>query len=125
MARGDGAAAMTLLNRVLQSGDEELAERVRSAFELPPTLRGRPAESRPVVSDQAKELAFKSLDKGYLQDALRYLTIAHENDPVDFDVMLKLGWANNLLKDDRDAVKWFNLARKSPDVKTAAEAARA
>ena len=78
-----------------------------------------------MVSDQAKELAFKSLDKGYLQDALRYLTIAHENDPVDFDVMLKLGWTDNLLKDDRDAMKWFNLARKSPDVKTAAEAARA
>jgi tetratricopeptide (TPR) repeat protein len=125
MARGDGEGAMTLLNRVLQSGDEDLAERVRNAFELTSALRGRPAPSRPVVSDQAKELAFKSLDKGYLQDALRYLTIAHENDPVDFDVMLKLGWASNLLKDDRDAVKWFNLARKSPDVKTAAEAARA
>ena len=39
--------------------------------------------------------------------------------------MLKLGWANNLLKDDRDAVNWFNLARKSPDRKTAAEAAQA
>ena len=131
MAQGDGASAMTLLNRILQSGDEELAERVRSAFDLPRTLRGRPEESRPpapsrpIDSDQAKELAFKSLDKGYLQDALRYLTIAHENDPVDFDVMLKLGWANNLLKDDRDAVKWFNLARKSPDIKVSAEAARA
>ena len=125
MAHGDGVGAMPLLNRVLQGGDEELAERVRSAFDLPATLRGRPRNRAPVVSDQAKELAFKSLDKGYLQDALRYLTIAHENDPVDFDVMLKLGWANNLLKDDRDAVKWFNLARKSPDVKTAAEAARA
>ena len=125
MARGDGAGAMPLLNRVLQSGNEELAERVRSAFDLPQALHSRPEESRPVISDQAKDLAFKSLDKGYLQDALRYLTIAHENDPVDFDVMLKLGWANNLLKDDRDAVKWFNLARKSPDVKTAAEATRA
>ena len=30
---------------------------------------------------------------GYLKDALKYLTIAHENDPVDFSVMLKLGWA--------------------------------
>ena len=26
--------------------------------------------------------------------------------------MLKLGWANNILKNDRDAVKWFNLARQ-------------
>jgi Tfp pilus assembly protein PilF len=125
MARGDGAGAMALLNRVLLGGDEELADRVRTALRLPQTLRGRPEEPRAMVSNQAKELAFKSLEKGYLQDALRYLTVAHENDPVDFDVMLKLGWANNLLKDDRDAVKWFNLARKSPNVKTAAEAARA
>ena len=78
-----------------------------------------------VVPNQAKELALKSLEKGYLKDALRYLTIAHENDPVDFEVMLKLGWANNMLKDDRDAIKWFNLARQSPDVKIAVEAARA
>src|ERR1019366_10320304 len=55
-----------------------------------------------------------SFEKGYIRDALRYLTIAHENDPVDFDVMLKLGWANNLLKDDREAIKGFNLAPKSP-----------
>jgi len=30
-----------------------------------------------------------------------------------------------MLKDDRDAIKWFNLARQSPDVKIAVEAARA
>ena len=29
--------------------------------------------------------------------------------------MLKLGWLYNILKDDREAVKWFNLASKSPD----------
>ncbi len=123
MARGDDAGAMALLNRVLQGGDEELADRVRIALHLPATLRGRAEE--PPLSNQAKELALKSLEKGYLKDALRYLTVAHENDPVDFDVMLKLGWANNLLKDDRDALKWFNLARRSPDVNTAAEAAKA
>ena len=39
--------------------------------------------------------------------------------------MLKLGWTNNMLKNDRDAVKWFNLARQSPDAKIAAEASRA
>ena len=44
LSQGDGAGAMLLLNRVLQSSDEELAERVRSALRLPETLRGRPAE---------------------------------------------------------------------------------
>ncbi len=39
--------------------------------------------------------------------------------------MLKLGWTYNLLKDDREAVRWFNLARRSPDPATAAEASRA
>ena len=125
MARGDETGAMALLNRVLQGSDEELADRVRSALRLPQLLRGRAEDSRATALNQAKELAFKSLEKGYLKDALRYLTIAHENDPVDFDVMLKLGWANNLLKDDRDAVKWFDLARRSPDRKIAAEAAHA
>ena len=130
MARGDGAGAMVLLNRVLQGNDEDLADRVRTALRLPPILQGRPAESPAADANQAglnqaKELAFKSLEKGYLKDALRYLNIAHENDPVDFEVMLKLGWANNLLKDDLDALKWFDLASKSPDTKIAAEAAGA
>jgi Flp pilus assembly protein TadD len=125
LSQGDGPSAMALLNRVLSGSDEELAERVRTALRLPETLRGRPAAAPAIVPNQAKELAFKSLEKGYLKDALRYLTIAHENDPVDFEVMLKLGWANNMLKDDRDAIKWFNLARQSPDVKIAVEAARA
>ena len=124
MSQGDSAGAMVLLNRVLQSSDEDLADRVRTALRLPETLRGR-AVAPATVPNQAKEMAFKSLEKGYLKDALRYLTIAHENDPVDFEVMLKLGWANNMLKDDRDAIKWFNLARQSPDVKIAIEAARA
>ncbi|MDP8988908.1 MAG: tetratricopeptide repeat protein [Acidobacteriota bacterium] len=125
LSQGEGTGAMALLNRVLSGGDEELAERVRTALHLPETLRARAAVAPGVVPNQAKELAFKSLEKGYLKDALRYLTIAHENDPVDFEVMLKLGWANNMLKDDRDAIKWFNLARQSPDVKIAVEAARA
>ena len=130
MARGDGAGAMALLNRVLQGDDPELADRVRAALRLPSTLRSRTDESRALPastanSSQAKDLALKSLEKGYIRDALRYLTIAHENDPVDFEVMLKLGWANNLLNDDRDAIKWFNLARSSPDTKIATEAAHA
>jgi Tfp pilus assembly protein PilF len=121
MQRGDDAGAMALLNRVLAGDDAELAARVRAALRLPPTLEPRTADS----GANAKELGAASLEKGYLKDALKYLTAAHENDSLDFDVMLKLGWANNLLKNDQDAVKWFGLARRSPDTGTAAAAARA
>lgn len=121
MQRGDDAGAMVLLNQVLAGDDAQLASRVRAALRLPPTLGPRPADS----GENTRELGIRSLEKGYLKDALKYLNAAHENDNLDFDVMLKLGWANNMLKNDRDAVKWFDLARHSPDQKTAAEAARA
>jgi len=123
--RGDTAGAMPLLQKVLEGKDDDLADRVRRALRLPQSLERRPEEPRATVSSEAKLLAQRSLDKGYLQDALKYLHIAHENDPVDFDVMLKLGWLYNNLKDDQDAVKWFNLARRSPDSSISAEASRA
>ena len=72
-----------------------------------------------------KALGAKSLEKGYLKDALKYLTIAHEADPADYEVMLKLGWTNNMLKDDKEAVKWFGEAAASPDAKISAEAEKA
>ena len=121
MQRGDDAGAMALLNQVLAGEDAELVARVRAALRLPPTLEPRTADG----GTNAKELGAASLEKGYLKDALKYLTAAHENDALDFDVMLKLGFTNNLLKNDRDAVKWFGLARRSPDSRTAAAAARA
>jgi hypothetical protein len=89
---------------------------------MPRVLR-EPSEDK--ASTAAKELADKSLERGYLRDAIKYLETAHENDPLDFNVMLKLGWTYNILKDDRDAVRWFDLARRSPDTKIAAEASKA
>jgi hypothetical protein len=38
--------------------------------------------------------------------------------------MLKLGWTNNILKNDKEAVRWFSLARKSPDPAVAAKPTR-
>lgn len=122
--RGDEEGALPLLQRVLAGGDRDLAERVRAAMKTPQNLQ-RHAEESKAGSDQAKLLGEKSLEKGYLQDALKYFRVAHENDPDDHGVMLKLGWTYNLLKDDREAVRWFNLARASPDPATAAEASRA
>ena len=122
---GDTGGAMPLLQKVLAGDDDELADRVRVALKMPQVLRRRPEEPRAAVSNQARHLAEQSLEKGYLKDALKYLQVANENDPLDFDVMLKLGWTYNILKDDRDAVRWFDLARRSPDPKIAAEASRA
>ncbi len=125
LSRGDGAGAQPLLEKVLAGNDDDLADRVRAALHMPQVLRRRPEEPRSAVSDQAREFANKSLEKGYLKDAIKYLLVAHENDPLDFDVILKLGRTYNILKDDQDAVRWFDLARRSPDPQTAAEASRA
>jgi Tfp pilus assembly protein PilF len=80
---------------------------------------------QPTPPPDAKELGIKSLEKGYLGDALKYLHIAHENNPEDYEVMLKLGWAYNMAKDDRYAMHWFDQARQSPDPAIAAEASKA
>lgn len=67
----------------------------------------------------------RSYQAGYLKDALKYLELAHEQDPADFSVMLKLGWTYNLLGQDERALGWFQLATYSLDPAVAAEAARA
>jgi tetratricopeptide (TPR) repeat protein len=117
--------AMPLLEGVLQGQDDELSDRVRTTLRVPQTLRRRAETPTAKVNEEAKDLAAKSLEKGYLKDALRYLRIVYETDPIDFATMLKLGWTNNILKQDAEAVKWFRLARRSPDEKIATEAEEA
>jgi Flp pilus assembly protein TadD len=122
LAKKDLPGATPLLNRVIEKGDDELADRVRVALKLPEKLKRRQEPTPGKVGTEAKDLADKSLKAGYLKDALKYLTVAHEADPVDFAVMLKLGWTYNVLRQDHEALKWFNLARKSPDPGVAREA---
>ena len=122
--RKDFAGAQPYLDQVLKGDDQELADRVRVALKLPQNLQ-RPESSTQQTSDEAKGLAEKSMKAGYLKDALKYLNIAHENDPIDFSTMLKLGWVYNVLHDDREAVKWFNLASKSSDPAISSEADKA
>jgi len=124
LARGDTAAAMPLLERVMKGADEDLANRVRAVLHLPQTLRTRPAQPTPSSID-SKVMAERSFKAGFIRDALKYLQLAQEDDPADFAVMLKLGWTYNLLHNDGQAIRWFDLARKSPDPKIAAEANRA
>ncbi len=77
------------------------------------------------ASSDAKTLGLRSFEKGYTADALKYLELAHEADPADYEVMLKLGWTFNILKDDATALHWFDLSRASPDPAVAGEAAKA
>jgi len=121
-ARGERIAAQALFDRVLAGPDEELANRVRAVLRQPQLIRSRDTQPKSI---DARIMAERSLKAGYLKDALRYLESAHEADPGDFDVMLKLAWTNNLLHRDAVAFRWFDLARNAPDPKIAAEAARA
>ncbi len=125
LARKDMEGAKPLLDAVLKGHDEALADRVRAALKLPPVLHKPPETPRGTVPADAKALGERSLDKGYLKDALKYLTIAHESDPVDFQVMLKLGWVYNMMHDDKQAVKWFKLAKQSPDEEISSQASKA
>jgi Flp pilus assembly protein TadD len=122
--RKDFAGAQPLLEQVLKGHDPELADRVQSALKLPQTPHRREPAAQQTAAE-AKAFAEKSMQAGYLKDAVKYLTIAHENDPVDFSTMLKLGWAYNVLHDDRDALKWFSLASKSSDDSISREAGKA
>jgi hypothetical protein len=70
-------------------------------------------------------MAERSMKAGYMKDALKYLQMAHEAQPADFDVMLQMGWAYNILHKDDEAVRWFDLARHSTDPKVAVEASKA
>jgi Tfp pilus assembly protein PilF len=120
------------LRRELAYLHAEMGNRDAAAREfeqLPPP----PTRTQPMLSDRddtepsvdAKVMAERSLDKGYLKDAARYLQSAYESDPNDFGVMLKLGQTYNVLKQDREAVRWFSMARHSPDLTTAKEATQA
>ncbi|MBV8571532.1 MAG: tetratricopeptide repeat protein [Acidobacteriaceae bacterium] len=90
-------------------------------------LKTRPAvePSVPAPKVDSKALGEKSLALGYLADAIRYLQQAHEQNPDDPEVMLKLGWAYNESKDDSEAIEWFDRARHAADPAIAAEAAKA
>ncbi len=133
LERNDRAAAMPLLERVMKGNDRELANRVRAALQLPQEPSGEPHSANRVVGQpgdaagavEAKVMAERSMKAGYLKDAVKYLTMAHEADPLDFAVMLQLGYAYNMLHDDAEAVQWFALARDSDDPQIAADATKA
>ena len=121
--RGDRDGAMPLFDRVLAANDQELSNRVRAVLRIDQVTAA--AQPAPPSSVEAKAMAERSLQAGYMNDALKYLEQAQEADPNDFSVMLKLGWTNNILHRDAQAYRWFDLARRSSDPKIASEASRA
>src|SRR5438045_8600732 len=51
----------------------------------------------------AKSMGLKSLKLGYIPDAIKYLERAHDDDPEDEEVTLKLAWAYNAAKRNDEA----------------------
>ena len=121
-ARGESDAARPLFERVMAGEDNDLANRVRAVLHIP-QVAASAAEEPAAVS--AKEMAERSIRAGYLKDALKYFEMAHQADPFDAEVMLKLGWTYNMLHEDGDALRWFDFARKGGDIRVASEAERA
>jgi Tfp pilus assembly protein PilF len=117
-ARGAAEQAQPLFDRVLAGSDDELANRVRAVLRI---AQIPAAEPKPAAV-AAKEMAERSFKAGYMKDAASYLLEANRADPGDYGVMLKLGWTFNMLRQDSDAVRWFDQARRSPDPSIASEA---
>ena len=122
LARNEMDKATPLLKRVLDGDDEELANKVRVALHLP--LKMKQTSSPEEAAAEARIMADRSLQAGYLKDALKYLKLAHDADPVDFSLILKLGSVYNMLHDDSTAMRWFQLARRGDDDKINAKAGK-
>lgn len=115
--------AQPLLHRVLDHADSATANRVRTALKLPLVLHEQGTAEKDETDPRI--LGERSYGAGFLKDAKRYFQQAHEQNPVDSSVVLKLAWTNNLLHDDQSALRWFSLARRSADKAVSTEAERA
>jgi hypothetical protein len=126
LAANQDALAMPILRNVLANADSATANRVRMALRLPLILEERPTDDSPLVAlSDPLLLGERSYQAGFLKDAKRYFLEAHEQNPLDTEIALKLGWTYNLLHDDVTAIHWFDIARRSDDPAIASEAARA
>jgi tetratricopeptide (TPR) repeat protein len=121
-ADGQTDLAMPIFHNVLDHAGTATANRVRMALKMPLVLEDRQADAPPL---DPRVLGDRSYDAGFLKDAMRYFQIAHEQNPVDTAVDLKLGWTNNMLHDDQSALHWFDLARQSSDPAISADARKA
>ncbi|MBM3746256.1 MAG: tetratricopeptide repeat protein [Acidobacteria bacterium] len=122
-ALGQTERALAAYRKAAGGSEPRVAEAAREYLPEAASVEARAAhDAARTRSLDAREMAERSYEAGYLNDALRYLKLAHEANPADFTVMLQLGRTYNLLRDDAQAARWFALARKSPDPRLAREA---
>lgn len=112
--------AMSVFRQALQVNPND--EVARKALE--PLTRAK-VESPQQPATDARTMGFKSLSLGYARDAIRYLRKAHDDNPDDMEVVLKLGYAYNYAHDDATAIKYFEQARHASNPSVAAEARKA
>ena len=112
LERKNEAAAVELLERARNSSDEDVARRAREKLQEINAARARPD----------RELGERSLQASYLKDAREQLLRAYELNSADDAVALKLGIVHNLLRQDREALRWFQRASTSPDAAIAGQA---
>ncbi len=110
--RNHPAEAVSLLERARQSADKEVSRRAGEALR-----RTQEVEAQP-----HRELGERSLRQSYLKDAQREFLRAYEINPRDFDAALKLGVIANLMRQDREAMRWFLIAAGSGDPEIASQA---
>ncbi len=110
--RNHPAEAVSLLERARQSTDKDVSRRAEE------TLR----QTRETEAQPHRELGERSLEQSYLKDAQREFLRAYEINPRDFGAALKLGIIANLMRQDRDAMRWFLIAAGSPEPEIASQA---
>ncbi len=121
---GDAKRARQTLVAAWRSGNPRVAETARELLdgEIPrdsdlalavTTEAGGETTASPALP--AREMGERSLASSYLNDAHRYFEQAHKDDPADANVIYKLGVTSNLLGRDREALNWFDQARRSTD----------
>ena len=96
-----------------------------SADSAPPVSASGAAPPNPTPATDARTMGLKSYALGYSRDAVRYLRQAHEANPSDDEVTLKLAWAYNLVQDDADALPLFDQVRQSDIQEISADATKA
>jgi tetratricopeptide (TPR) repeat protein len=118
--------------RIAELARERLppASITRETIERSWAFREQPALNRPLHSKTAEtvsilELAARSYERGFLDDADRYYRQALDADPGNEQAKLRLGWLANLRGEDRAALRWFDSLRRASDPRIAAEAASA
>ena len=122
LADGEELLATPILQDVLNHADPATANRVRLTLKMPLVVEDRQAGASPL---NPRLLGERSYNAGFMKDAKRYFLQAHELNPFDAWVALKLGWTENMLHDDISALHWFDIARQSADPAIAAEAGKA